>query len=227
MLPNSVNLPACMTSHTKPSPIKAESREQQLDRLLIAMDATDPLSRYAFEPALKQIETRWAAAQRKKPSRKLVRQYREAITKVLALSYMIGPDFFAAEIEKARWSRLNPDADDSKLHDIMEMHEHEREPTDVDAELTKRGLDIDHWFKTSGEVYRKRAVRKEIVEPFLEMMVGRETESSRKEVFDALFDWIGVEKKFRPSNASINTIARELDARASLSGSDATQQTEN
>jgi hypothetical protein len=202
-----------MTKRTKPSPRKAESREQQLDQLFVAMDASDPFSRLGLEPALKQIEARWIAAQGKKPDRKRVRQYRAAITKVLALSNKIGPDFFANEIEKAGWSRHNPDVDDRTLHDLVDEHGHRR--TDIDAVLTEHGLNIDHWLRTSGEMYRKRDVRKLVVEPFLQLMVGREPETSRKSVFDALFDWIGVEKKFRPSDASINAIARDQDARAS------------
>jgi hypothetical protein len=209
-----------MTKRSKPSPSKAESREQRLDQLFVAMDASDPFSRFGLEPALKQIEARWVAAQGKKPGRKLVLQYRAAIKKVLALSNKIGPNFFANEIEKAGWSRLNPDADDLTLHDLMDMHEQKR--TNVDAVLTEHELDIDHWLATGGEEYRKRDVRKQVVEPFLQLMIGRETESSRKEVFEALFDWIGIEKKFRPSSASINAIARDLDARASASESDAT-----
>jgi hypothetical protein len=214
-----------MTKRSKPSPSKAESREQQLDQLFLAMDANDPFSRFGLEPALKQIKARWVAAQGKKPDRKRVRQYRAAITKALALSNMIGPDFFANEIEKAGWSRRNPDADDLTLHDLMDMYGPER--TNVDAVLTEHELDIDHWLTTGGEEYRKRDVRKQVVEPFLELMVGRKPETSRKRVFDALFDWIGVEKKFRPTNASINTIARELDARASSSESNAKQRTKN
>ena|ERR1700676_2417171 len=126
----------------------------------------------------------------------------------------------------AGWSRHNPDKDNRTLRNLMDQHAHDR-PDDVDAALTERGLNIDHWLKTSGEVYRKRDVTKLIVEPFLELMVGRKPETSRKRVFDALFDWIGVEKKFRPSSASINAIARELDARASSSESNAKQRTKN
>jgi hypothetical protein len=215
-----------MTKRSKPSPSQAESREQQLDQLFVAMGANNPFSRFGLEPALKQIEARWVEAQgKKKPDRNRVRQYRAAITKALALSNMIGPDFFANEIEKAGWSRRDPDADDRTLHDRMDMHGHER--TNVDDVLTEHRLDIDHWLGTSGEVYRKRDVRKLVVEPFLQLMVGRETETSRKRVFDALFDWIGVEKKFRPSSASINAIARELDARASSLVSNAMQRTKN
>jgi hypothetical protein len=214
-----------MNKRSKPSPDDAGSREQQLDQLLTAMDANDPFSRYGLEPDLKQIEARWLAAQGKKPDRKRVRQYRAAITKALALSNMIGPDFFANEIEMAGWSRLNPDKDDRTLQTLMADHDHERD--DVVAVLTAHGLDIDHWLKTSGDVYRKRDVRKLVVEPFLQLMVGRDIETSRRRVFDALFDWIGVEKKFRPSSASINAIARELDARASASETNARRRTKN
>jgi hypothetical protein len=214
-----------MNKRSKPSPDDAGSREQQLDQLLTAMDANDPFSRYGLEPDLKQIEARWLAAQGKKPDRKRVRQYRAAITKALALSNMIGPDFFANEIEMAGWSRLNPDKDDRTLQTLMADHDHERD--DVVAVLTAHGLDIDHWLKTSGDVYRKRDVRKLVVEPFLQLMVGRDIETSRRRVFDALFDWIGVEKKFRPSSASINAIARELDVRASASESNARRRTKN
>jgi hypothetical protein len=112
----------------------------------------------------------------------------------------------------------------------MADHGHERD--DVVAVLTAHGLDIDHWLKTSRAVYRKRDVRKLVVEPFLQLMAEREIITSRrqlprKRLFDALFDWIGVEKKFRPSSASINSIARKLVARASSSESNAKRRTKN
>jgi len=219
-----------MNKRSKPSPDDAGSREQQLDQLLTAMDANDPFSRYGLEPDLKQIEARWLAAQGKKPDRKRVRQYRAAITKALALSNMIGPDFFANEIEMAGWSRLNPDKDDRTLQTLMADHDHERD--DVVAVLTAHGLDIDHWLKTSGDVYRKRDVRKLVVEPFLQLMAEREIITSRrqlprKQLFDALFDWIGVEKKFRPSSANIDSIARELEGNASASESNDRRRTKN
>ena len=219
-----------MNKRSKPSPDDAGSREQQLDQLLTAMDANDPFSRYGLEPDLKQIEARWLAAQGKKPDRKRVRQYRAAITKALALSNMIGPDFFANEIEMAGWSRLNPDKDDRTLQTLMADHDHERD--DVVAVLTAHGLDIDHWLKTSGDVYRKRDVRKLVVEPFLQLMAEREIITSRrqlprKQLFDALFDWLGVEQKSRPSSANIDSIARELEGNASASESNDRRRTKN
>jgi hypothetical protein len=213
-----------MTKH-RPSPSKAERREQQFEKLLAAMGMgeDDPFARFSLTQALEQIErdyTRRVAASGKQPDRKLVRRYRAAITKVLTLSKTIGPDFFGNEIEQASLSRLNPDLDDSKLRDLMEEHRHQRD--DVAAALTTRGLDIDHWFKTSGDTYRKRAVRKLVVEPFLRLIAEHEITTSRKQLprkrmFDALFDWLGVERKFRPSSASIDAIARDPAASASKS----------
>src|SRR5258708_15535659 len=113
-----------MTKRTKPSPSKAESRDQQLDRLFVAMGANNPFSRFGLEPDLKQIEARWVAAQGKKPDRKRVRQYRAAITKALALSNMIGPDFFANDIEKATWSRSNPASADRTLQHLIGIKQH-------------------------------------------------------------------------------------------------------
>jgi hypothetical protein len=172
-----------MNKRSKPSPDDAGSREQQLDQLLTAMDASDPFSRYGLEPVLEQIEARWLAAQGKKQDRKRVRQYRAAITKALALSNMIGPDFFANEIEKAGWSRLNPNTDDRTLHTLMADYGHERD--DVVAVLTAHGLDIDHWLKTSGDAYRKRDVRRLVVEPFLQDLAGWITERKNRRAMQA------------------------------------------
>jgi hypothetical protein len=217
-----------MTKH-RPSPSKAEDRKLQFEKLLAATGMEAAFSRFGFTQHLEAIERGYAVAvSGKQPNRKLVRRYRAAIAKLLTLSEAIGPDFFSSEIEKAGWSRSNPDADFSMLQTLIAEHGHTR---DVVAVLTEQGLDIDHWLKTSGDVYKKREVRKLVVEPFLQLMAQRKINTSRKErprkrIFDALFDWIGVEQKFRPSRASIDAIARELDARAS-SDSDATQRTEN
>jgi hypothetical protein len=223
-----------MTKH-RPSPSKAEGREQQFEKLLAAMgigESTDPFGRFALTQNLEDIERYYArqvAVLGKQPDRKLVHRYRAAITKALALSEKIGPDFFVNDIEKANWSRHNPDADDMTLHMLMEEHGDKRD--DVVAVLTARGLDIDHWLKASGDDYRKRIVTKLVVEPFLQLMAQHEITTSRKQLprkrmFDALFDWLGVEQKFRPSSAAIDAIARD-PAGASSSESNAKQQTKN
>jgi hypothetical protein len=113
----------------------------------------------------------------------------------------------------------------------MLMEDHGSKRDDLVARLTVRGLDIDHWLRTSGDAYRKRDVRKLAVEPFLRLIAERGITTSRKQLprkrmFDALFDWLGVEQRFRPSSAAINAIARNL-ATASSSASNAKRRTKN
>ena len=214
-----------MTKH-RLRPSKPENRERQFEKLLAAMgmgETADPFARYSLMQELERIERGYArrvVASAKQPDRKLVRQYRAAITKVLELSNEIGPDFFANEIEEAGFSRHNPDADDSTLHDLIADYGHKR--IDFDAGLTDHLLDVDHWLSTSAENYKKRDVRKLVVEPFLKLMAKHEITTSRKQrprkqIFDALFGWLGVERKFRPSSANVDSIARELEAGASNS----------
>lgn len=207
-----------MTKH-RPSPSKAVGREQQFEKLSAAMGMAElnPFSRAVLTENLEQIEREYArriVQLSKQPNRKLVRRYRAAVTKLLLLSKKVGPDFLA-EIEEAGWSRHNPDADVRHLHMVMTewMTEHGHEQLNLGTVLTAHGLDIDHWLKTSGDAYRKRDVRKLVVEPFLQLMAEQEITTSRKQlprkrIFDALFDWLGVECKFRPSSAAINAVAK-------------------
>jgi hypothetical protein len=213
-----------MTKH-RPSPSEARDREPQFEKLLAAMgidESADPFMRYPLTEDLLEIGRSYArqvAASAKQPDRKLVHRFRATVAKLLSLSRKIGPDFFSYELEKAGWSRQNPHADDSTLDDLVDETGHRR--NDVNAVLTECGLNVDHWLKTSGEVYRKRDVRKRAVEPFLLLITRYEINTSRKRLprkrmFDALFDWLGIERKFRPTGAAINTIARDLAGRPSL-----------
>jgi hypothetical protein len=225
-----------MTKH-RPSPSKTGGRRQQLEKLLRAMgmdESADPLdhfSRYALTQNLEEIGRYYArqVAASGQPDRKLVQRYSNAITKLLTLSENIGLDFFTNEIEKANWSRHNPDADEITLH--MLIDEHGEKQDIVVAELTERRLDINHWLKTSGDDYKKRLVRKLAVEPFLRLLIERGIKTSRKKLplkrmVDALFDWLGVEQRFRLSDAAVNKIARDL-TRASSSGANAKRRTKN
>lgn len=205
-----------MTKHKQP-PIEVKDREQEFEKLLRAMgmNETDPHGEYALKTALEQIaldcQLSFAGAG-KSLDPKRVQQLRKAIEKVLTLHKAAGAGAFDSEIALASLSRLNPDADASTLRMLIADYGRGR---GLGAELTQRLLDIDHWLAANRDDYRKRQVRKVVVEPFLQLMTEYEIATSRKErprkqIFDALFDWIGVEPKFRPSNANINTIAAEL-----------------
>jgi hypothetical protein len=226
-----------MTKH-RPSPSKAVGREQQFEKLLaaIGMAELNPFSRAGLTENLEQIEREYArriVQLSKQPNRKLVRRYRAAVTKLLLLSKKVGPDFLA-EIEEAGWSRHNPNADVGHLHMVMTewMTEHGHEQLNLGTVLTAHGLDIDHWLKTTGETYKKRYVRKLVVEPFLQLIAEQGITTSRKDLprygmVQALFEWIGIEEKFRLSSAAISAIARELEGSASASKSNAKRRTKN
>jgi hypothetical protein len=203
----------------RPSPRKTEPREEQFEELLAAMGAAklNHFSRAALIEDLKQIEREYArriVQLNKQPSRKLVRRYRAAVTKLLSLSKKIGPDFLA-EIEEAGWSQQNPGVDVGILHAAFTEHiaEHGHKRLDLIAVLRTLGSDMDHWLKTTGDAYKKRYVTKLVVEPFLQLIAKQRITTSRKQLprkrmFDALFDWLGIEKKFRPTSPGINRIAK-------------------
>lgn len=205
-----------MTKH-RPPPVKVKDRERQFEKLLTAMglSETDPYSAYGLKAALAQIALdceRSVAGGGKLLDPKPVRQLRKAIVKVQALHKSAGSDTLDSEIELASLARLNPNADASTLRGLIADHRLERH---LGAELTDYVSGIDDWLAANRDDYRKRQVRKLVVEPFLKLMAEFEITTSRRErprkrIFDALFDWLGVEQKFRPSNAGINTIAAEL-----------------
>jgi hypothetical protein len=111
------------------------------------------------------------------------------------------------------------------------MIEHGHELLDLIDLLTKHGLNIDHWLKTTGETYKQRDVRKLVVEPFLRLLAEHGITTSSKglplyPMAQALFDWLGIEKRIRLSGAAISGIARGL-ASGSASKSNAKRRTKN
>lgn len=58
-------------------------------------------------------------------------------------------------------------------------------------------------------------MRKLVVEPFLRLMAKHEIITSRKQrprkkIFDALFDWLEIEPRYRPTSANIDKLARDF-----------------
>ncbi|WOH60342.1 hypothetical protein [Bradyrhizobium sp. BWC-3-1] len=205
-----------MTKHRRPL-INVNNREQQFAKLLAAMGLNEigPHGEYALKVALEQIELdyqRSVADPSKLLVPKRVRQLRAAIAKVLELHKAAGSDTLDSEIVLASMQLLNPNADASTLRGLIADYRLERR---LAVELSPYMQDIDHWLTANQEGYKKRQVRTVVVEPFLKLMAAYEITTSRRErprkqIFDALFDWLGVEQNIRASNANINTIAAEL-----------------
>ncbi|WLA68552.1 hypothetical protein [Bradyrhizobium diazoefficiens] len=177
----------------------------------------DYVDRYATTRNLEEIQRHYALELAVSPPvRKRVEQYCAAITKVLRLSNEIGPEFFTGEIEKAGLHWRNPHADDMTLLMLVEEHGNRRD--EVVAVLTERRRAVEHWLKVGGDTYHKRVVTKLAVEPFLRLLIERGTISRSKllprsqlaQLVEALFDWLGVEQKFRLTSVTIATTARRL-----------------
>ena len=78
-------------------------------------------------------------------------------------------------------------------------------------------MSIRHYIERSAD-YRKAPLRKFLIEPFLITMhchgvVASPRELPLSHMTDALFDWVGVEKKCRPTNSGVRTVARYIKRR--------------
>jgi len=204
-----------MTTH-KQSRAREDDSDQRLEQLLIAMGMNeDPFLRYALVGDLELIEQRWsrwrdAPGDLRGAGR--LGGHRALIAQLLSDCEEIGHDFLLHEIEQLGFARLNPHADEATFPNAM-ADIGCREPGVVGA-LKDHLRNVDHWLEINGTTYRQRIIRKQVVEPFLRLMVRYDVETSRKQrprkkVFDALFDLLEVGPP-RPTSANINKIAKEL-----------------
>ena len=109
----------------------------------------------------------------------------------------------------AGWLRSNPNADEGELRAAVEDSEN-IDPAEFEA---NEDQDIAFFIDSAGG-YRKREVRKQAVEPFLRFLKKHDLVPSRKlplnRMMGALFDWLDIERKLRPADTGIRTIARDL-----------------
>jgi hypothetical protein len=95
------------------------------------------------------------------------------------------------------------------------------ERIDHDAIEADEDLDIEFLIASQRD-YRKRELRKLVIEPFLIFLERNGIVPSRKlprtKMMTALYDWLGVEQKNRPN--AVDTIARELRLRRSVNHND-------
>ncbi|MGY8634618.1 hypothetical protein RAD15_19270 [Bradyrhizobium sp. 14AA] len=200
-----------------PVPSEAERSEQLFDALLSALGMSDPYERYGVTQDLEYIRhqgARLRTALVKQPDRDAVSRLRASGERMLARSEEVGNDFLTNEIEKIILSQLNPDADEQMLHTWMTDPDYP--PKNLIATLTTYLSAIDQWLELNSTEYKRRDMRKLVVEPFLRLMAKHEIITSRKQrprkkIFDALFDWLEIEPKYRPTSANLDAIAREME----------------
>lgn len=214
---------ARMTTYRE-SPGGTGQRAKSLEALLAAMGVSDdPFASVLVEQGLDQIDEQyrhWNSRLENQLDVKLVRRYRAALTKLQTRTAAM-PDHFFTEIERAYFARSMPDADEETIRAaIVEFRS--RRP-DTKTILLEHGLDVDYWLAIHNDTYKKRFLRKLVTEPFLLLMAKHEIKTSRKQrprklIFARLFDWLGIEKKFRPSDANINKTAKDLGVVAAITG---------
>ena len=88
------------------------------------------------------------------------------------------------------------------------------DPAEIEEEEDRN---IEFVINSTGD-YRRRQVRKLVVEPFLLLLeeyrvVPDPKLLPRNRMMQALFVWLGIEDRLRPTDSGIRTIARELRKR--------------
>jgi hypothetical protein len=183
--------------------------DEQLDKLLAAIGKGDcnNFERHALVYELEKIE---AGLERPKigPYRKLLRSYRANTAKRRELWRRLRP--IHDDIVMAGLVRANPGADEDKLRAVLHDSTKEFDLAEIE---TSEDQDIAFLIDRAGD-YRKRQVGKQAVEPFLRFLEKHEVVPSRKlpltRMMRALFDWLNIERKLRPTEAGVRTIARHL-----------------
>jgi len=144
-------------------------------------------------------------------ARKLLRKFRANTAKRLELRRQLRS--IRREILVAAWIQNSSDVDEDFSRQILagsSVLPGQIDHAKIEADEDRR---IQDYLDRASD-YRKRAVRKFVVEPFLSFLGRHGVKPSRERplirMLTALFDWIGVEKKFRPTPAGIRTILKEF-----------------
>jgi hypothetical protein len=179
----------------------------------IGMADANPFQTYPLQMALEEIESAWLARREVGPYRKELRRFRAITAKRRELRKQFGPVVREA-IALAGWIRANPNVDESTLRGLMQDREGNIDPAEIEEAEDRN---IEFVIERAGD-YRKRQVRKLVVEPFLLLLERYRVVPYPKllplnRVMQALFDWLGIEQALRPTDSGIRTIARDLRKR--------------
>lgn len=187
--------------------------DELLDKLLAAISKgdSDSFERHFLVEDLQKIEGAYSERRGQPTSgshHKLLRKFRANTAKRRELRRQLRP--IHDDIVLAGYLRANPGADEGELRAALQDSTENIDPAETDA---IEDQDIAFLIDSGGD-FRKREVRKQVVEPFLRFLEKRGVVPSRKlprtGMMRALFDWLGIEQKLRPTDAGIRTIARDL-----------------
>ena len=191
------------------------SRRDLLGDLLAAIGMADanPYLTWPLEMELREIESAWFARRQVPnvgPYRKELRRFRAITAKRRELRKQFGPVVREA-IALAGLVRANPNADESTLRGLMQDSDGNIDPAEIEEEEDRN---IEFVIDRTGD-YRKRQVRKLVVEPFLLLLEHHRVVPHPKllplnRMMQAFFNWLSIEKALRPTDSGIRTIARDL-----------------
>ena len=183
----------------------------------IGMADANPYQTLPLVNALREIESAWLDRREVPnvgPYRKELRRFRAITAKRRELRKRFGPVVREA-IALAGLVRANPNADESTLRPLMQDSDGNIDyPAEIEEEEDRN---IEFVIDRTGD-YRKRQVRKLVVEPFLLLLERQRVVSHQKllplnRMMQAFFDWLGIEQALRPTDSGIRTIARDLRKR--------------
>ena len=201
-----------------------------LERLLFAIDKgkANAIRRAGLKESLLTLKHTYetegphrtlAEQRRRKRLLQKMQAYHAGLRK---LRELLGP-YGRQEIAQAEWRRTNLKP---KLRAIRNVTPTENEKS-FDAEVREKlekfrlleqleaaeDLAIGTMIKEMQAGYKKDPIRKVVIEPFLlilDVYNMWERAQPRTNVMKALFDWLGVEKKYRPTDTGVRAIAREF-----------------
>ena len=201
---------------TNISPDNRSPHDLLLDDLLVAL-GVGASETFWFILELEKIESAWLA-RREVPNvgqyRKELRRYRAITAKRRELREQF-PPFVREATEMAAWLRANPNVEEIELRALLQ------DPRYIDpaaigkiSEEEAEDRDIQFLINSTGD-YRKRQVRKLVVEPFLLLLekyrvVPHPKQLPLSRMMHALFEWLGIDQRLRPTDSGIRTIARDL-----------------
>jgi len=180
-----------------------------LEELLAAIGkaGANPFERFSLERELLEIANGWSARSSAGSHRRLIRKFRANTARRRELRRQLRP--LREAIIMAGYVRQNPGADERRLPAAVE----DADFTDLAEVEASEDEDLAYLIDSAGD-FRKRQVRKLLVEPFLRTLDEHGVVSSRKlprtRMMRAWFDWVGIENRLRPTDTGIRTIARDL-----------------
>jgi hypothetical protein len=185
----------------------------------IGMADANPYQTLPLVNALREIESAWLDRREVPnvgPYRKELRRFRANTAKRRELRKQFPPVVREA-IALAGWFRANPKADERELRALVQDRDStgDIDPAEIEEEEDR---DIEFVINRTGD-YRKRQVRKLVVEPFLLLLEKYRVVADPKllplnRMMQALFAWLDIKPTtLRPTDSGIRTIARELRKR--------------